>query len=273
VARVLTEQAPAWTRDDTEAVVCCLCHREGRPVHDLDPFGVVRCPRCTLVFVSPRLRPEALQRLYDAPAYHEGVYGTPSRFSPAMALQRRWTKGRLDLAEAELARPTPGARLLEIGAGHGLFLAAARERGFDVTGVELSTTAAAHARDELGLTVHPTQLEDAPLDGRFDVVCAWDTLEHVPDPVAFWRTVRGVLADDGVVLFSTPYISSVPGRLLGRRWWTLKPTEHIWHFTRRTHRAVAAEAGLQVTRFVRSPLAAANFGRLDSLVGVARVAG
>jgi 2-polyprenyl-3-methyl-5-hydroxy-6-metoxy-1,4-benzoquinol methylase len=266
--------AAVWLREDTEAVACCVCHRAGRPLYDLDPFGVVRCPRCSLVFVSPRLRPEALKRLYDEPAYHEGVYGAPGRFSPEMILQRQWTKGRLALADRALGvrSPVPGARLLEIGAGHGLFLDAARRHGYDVTGVELSATAAAHARDSLGLTVHATHIEEAPLDGRFEVICAWDTIEHVPDPVQFWRVVRGLVADDGVVLFSTPYFSSAPSRVMRHRWWTLKPTEHIWHFTPRTHRTVAAQGGMTVTRVVRNPLTLANFARIDSLVGVARPA-
>jgi 2-polyprenyl-3-methyl-5-hydroxy-6-metoxy-1,4-benzoquinol methylase len=265
---------PAWTRADTEAVECCVCRREGRPIYDLDPFGVVRCPRCGLVFVSPRLNPPALQRLYDDVAYFEGdgsVYGSVARrFDPAMFLQRQWTAGRLALAERELPRRVAGARLLEVGCAYGLFLDAARKRGFDVTGVELSTSAAAHARDTLGLEVHTAQLADAPLNGIFDVICAWDTLEHVPDPVAFWAAVRPLLADDGVVLFSTPYFSSLPARVLRTRWWTLKPTEHIWHFTPRTHRTVAQQSGMRVTRTVRSPLARANLARLDSLVGVAR---
>ncbi len=264
-----------WQRSDTEAVVCCVCQREGRPVYDLDPFGVVRCPRCGLVFVSPRLAPEALQRLYDDVGYFEGdgsVYGRAARFAPGMLLQRAWMAGRLDLAAQALDRPVQGARLLEIGSAYGLFLDAARTRGYDVTGVELSAPAAAHARDSLGLTVHSTQLADAPLEGRFDVVCAWDTIEHVPDPVQFWTAVRNVVADDGVVLFSTPYFSSVPARMLRTRWWTLKPTEHIWQFTPRTHRVVAEAAGMRVVRIVRNPLAKANVARLDSLVGIARPA-
>jgi 2-polyprenyl-3-methyl-5-hydroxy-6-metoxy-1,4-benzoquinol methylase len=267
---VSTDAAPTWRREDTEAVPCCVCQREGRPVYDLDPFGVVRCPRCSLVFVSPRLRPEALQRLYEQPQYHQGVYGEEGRFSPAMFLQQQWTSGRLALAERELGRPVAGARMLEVGAGHGLFLAAAREKGYDVTGVELSETASAHARETLGLTMHSTQLQEAPLEGRFDVVCAWDTIEHVPDPVQFWKAVRGLVADDGVVLFSTPYFSSLPSRALRQKWWTLKPTEHIWHFTPKTHRSVAAAADMRVTRTITNPLSRSNFARLDSLVGVAR---
>ncbi len=164
----------------------------------------------------------------------------------------------------------PGGRLLEVGAGYGLFLAAAREAGWTTSGVELSRTGAKHAQDTLGLDVFCGQLEDAPLEPGFDVVCAWDTVEHVPDPLSFWRSVRSLVAEDGVVVFSTPYVSSLPARLLGTRWWTLKPTEHIWHFTPRTHALLLARAGLALTRVVRSPLAPANAGRLDSLVGVAR---
>ncbi|ADB77146.1 class I SAM-dependent methyltransferase [Geodermatophilus obscurus] len=275
------EELTGWTVEDTEDVVCCLCRVPGTLVHDVAPFGVVRCPQCELVFISPRLRPEALQRIYDDAGYFEGgVYGSavstdaaPSveaGLSPAMLLQRTWTAGRLALIDRERGGAAAGGRLLEVGAGYGLFLAAARAAGWTTSGVELSRTGAKHAQDTLGLDVFCGQLEEAPLTPGFDVVCAWDTVEHVPDPLSFWRTVRSQVADDGVVLFSTPYVSSLPARLLGTRWWTLKPTEHIWHFTPRTHALLLARAGLALTRVVRNPLAPANAGRLDSLVGVAR---
>ncbi len=275
------DERTGWTAEDTEDVVCCLCRVPGTLVHDVAPFGVVRCPQCDLVFTSPRLRPEALQRIYDDAGYFEGgVYGSavstdaaPSietRLSPAMLLQRTWTAGRLALIDRERGGPAAGGRLLEVGAGYGLFLAAAREAGWTTSGVEISRTGAKHAQDTLGLDVFCGQLEEAPLTPGFDVVCAWDTVEHVPDPLSFWRTVRSQVAADGVVLFSTPYVSSLPARLLGTRWWTLKPTEHIWHFTPRTHALLLARAGLALTRVVRNPLAPANAGRLDSLVGVAR---
>lgn len=262
---------PVWQAEDTEVVRCCVCDRAGEPVYQLTPFGLRRCPECSLVFVSPRLGAAALQRVYDDVGYFEGgVYGSSSRYSAAMFLQRRWTAGRLRLAGQQLGRPARGAKLLEIGCGYGLFLDAARGAGYEVSGVELSRTAAEHAQTALGLDVFSGQLADAPFTGPFDVVCAWDTVEHVPDPVAFWRAVRSLIAADGVVLFSTPYFSSPPARLFGRRWWTLKPTEHIWHFTPQTHVSTAAKAGVEVVTTIVSPLALANLGRLDSLVGVAR---
>ncbi len=259
----------AWTAADVQPVTCCVCDETGDLVYDLPPFAVVRCPRCGLVFVSPRLRPDALQAVYDDVGYFDGgVYGADR--SPAMVLQRRWTAGRLDVVRAALTRPEVGARMLEVGCGYGHFLAAAAGRGYDVTGVELSSSASRHACDVLDLRVHQGQLGEASLEGPYDVIAAWDTLEHVPDPVAFLRIARTLLAEDGVLAFSTPYFSSMPARLLRTRWWTLKPTEHIWHFTPQSHQLVFARAGLAVTHMRRNPLAAANFGRLDSLVGLAR---
>ncbi|SDO05558.1 Methyltransferase domain-containing protein [Klenkia soli] len=259
-----------WSAADTEEVVCCLCGVSGRRTRTVGIFGVVRCPTCDLVFTSPRLRPDALQRLYDDAGYFEGrIDGSGGRFSPATVLPRIWTGGRLRLIDRVRGRG-PGGRLLEVGAAYGLFLDAARSAGWTTSGVELSRTAAEHARRDLGLDVFNGPLTEAPITPGVDVVCAWDTLEHVPDPLAFLRAVRALVADDGVVVLSTPSVASVPARLLGSRWWTLKPAEHIWHFTPRSHAVLAARAGLAVTQVLRSPLSSANALRTDSLVVVAR---
>ena len=258
-----------FTAEDTEAVVCCNCGVPGVPVYDLDPFGLVRCPSCHLAFMSPRLTGDALQRLYDDPAYFEDrVYGSHG-FSPSNLLPAAWTRGRLKVIEQELGRPLRGTSLLEVGCGYGTFLDAARDAGMAVRGSELSTTASAAARDRLGLDVHTGDVADSPTD-NVDVVCAWATIEHVPDPPAFLAAVRARLADNGVLVFSTPSFASLPARLFRTHWWTLKPTEHIWHFSPETHATTLARNGLALTRTISNPLHPANLGRLDSLVGVAR---
>ena len=274
----MSDSAPVFSAADTEQVTCCLCGDAGALLYDLPPYGMRRCACCTLVFVSPRLRAEALSRFYDQVGYFEGgVYGDRSRWSPAMALQRVWTSGRLNrIAKAGSStrkgdRCAAGQRLLEFGSGYGLFLAAARDRGYDVQGVELSHPAAQQTA-KLGLDVYCGQLVDAPLDGPYDVICGWDTLEHVPNPLAVLQRIRELVADDGTVAMSTPYFSSLPSRLLRKRWWTLKPTEHIWHYTPYTLRLLAARAGFTVTDVIRSPLAPVNLTRLDSLVILLRPA-
>jgi SAM-dependent methyltransferase len=256
-----------WSAADTESVVCCVCGVPGSALYAVPPFGVVRCPVCGLVFVSPRLTAGALQHFYDEPGYFEGgVYGQGSACSPAMVLQRIWTGGRL--AQISRLRPAP-ARLLEIGSGYGYFLADARSAGYDVRGVELSSTGAEHARRELGLDVFNGQLADSP-ELPAEVICFWDTLEHVPDPLEFLRQVRARLAPGGAFALSVPSFASLPARLLRTRWWTLKPEQHIWHLTPATLQLLAARAGLVITSVTTSPLSRANAGRTDSLVAVGR---
>jgi SAM-dependent methyltransferase len=257
-----------WTAADTEQVQCCLCHQWGDVKYRLDPFAVVQCPTCALVFISPRLKPDALQRVYDEPAYFEGggVYGSGGRLNPAMALQRIWTRGRL----AAIARVKPApASLLEVGSAYGFFLEAAKRAGYRVNGVELSA-AGVEQSGTRGLDVFNGQLADAPDARNADVICFWDTLEHVPDPLEFLAEVRRRLAGDGVFALSVPYFSSLPSRMLGRRWWTLKPEQHIWHYTPATLRTLAARAGLVVTEVITSPANPANLTRLDSLVALGR---
>lgn len=262
----------AWSPADVEPARCCLCGTSGVPVHRLHPFTLVRCPACTLHFVSPRLRPAALQGLYEDVRYFEGgVYGRPGvRWSATMTLQRAWAAGRLRLIEQTHRRGPAGLRLLEVGCGYGHFLSAARTRGYEVVGVDRSATAVAHASSVLGLHAHAAELDAAPLVAPFDVICAWDTVEHVPDPVAMLRSARALVAEDGLLAFSLPDVSSWPARLLGRRWRALKPSEHLWHFSPRTLGLAAQHAGLEVTRIMRSPLRLSNLTRLDSLVVLAR---
>lgn len=258
-----------WTAADTEQVKCCLCNEWGEVRYRLDPFAVVKCPTCSLVFVSPRLNPEALQRFYDQPSYFEGggVYGgRAGGLNSAMALQRIWTRGRL--AAVGRIRPAPGS-LLEIGSAYGLFLEAALRNGYRVRGVELSTAGAEQSTTR-GLSVFNGQLEDAPDGEKANVICFWDTLEHVPNPLEFLIEVRRRLADDGAFALSVPYFSSLPAKILGRRWWTLKPEQHIWHYTPATLQTLAARAGLVVTEVITNPASAANLTRLDSLVAIGR---
>lgn len=262
----------SFTAQDLEDVVCCLCGVPGEPRNDLPPFGVVTCPSCGLVFVSPRLNEAGRKRLYDDVAYFEGgVYSdAASSLGLADRWQRAWIAGRLDAIEDAVGR-LDGRRLLEVGCAYGRFLEGALGRGAEAVGLEFSAPAAAEVQARLGIDVHHGEVVGLDLsDASFDVVAAWDTIEHVPDPVAFLRAVGRLTAPGGAVALSLPYVTSWPARLLGARWWTLKPWEHVWHFSPATLRRAADLAGLRLTALSTSPLRRENLGRLDSMFALLR---
>jgi len=248
-----------------EDAACFRCRIPGKRRWQLDQFALVICPRCGQAFMSPRLNHEGRLNLYGARAYFDsGVYKTAG----AKGLQRTWAEGRLELIDAALGG---GARrsLFEVGCAYGMFLEAAKGRGFAVAGLEFSPVAAGVASELLGTTVLVGEVVDLP-PADHDVVAFWDTIEHVPDPHAFLVAAVALIRPGGIVALSCPRFDSLPARLLRTRWWTLKPHKHIWHFTRRDLRRLLADTGLEEVRMVSNPWHAGNRWRLDSLVLVAR---
>ena len=156
---------------------------------------------------------------------------------------RRATARRLlDL----VGRYQPAGRLLEVGCGHGLLLDEARRRGYEVSGVELSASAAGYARDVLGLDVREQPLENMDAREGFAVIVMADVIEHLDDPVAALDQCRDLLAPGGVLCVVTPDPSAAIARVAGRRWWGYLPS-HTFVMPRLTLRELLGARGLVVS--------------------------
>jgi len=162
----------------------------------------------------------------------------------------------------KIERFKPRGVLLDVGAGVGILLHVARQRGFITHGVEVSEWASAYARNERKLDVVAGTLEDAAFpDSQFDVIVINHVLEHVPDPLEVLRTARRILKDDGVIVVGVPNIGSIMAGVLRERWPSLRPEEHIWHFNPSTLRRLIRNADLREVHFeARDNYAACGWG-------------
>jgi 2-polyprenyl-3-methyl-5-hydroxy-6-metoxy-1,4-benzoquinol methylase len=244
------------------------------------PFGVVQCPECRQAFISPRLVARDRDQIYaDCGYFDQGLYGDRS----GRAVKEVWESARLKLITerrfGDMTRiaairdrvPGPGERLLEIGCAYGGFLQKAQRLGFDVTGVEYSPAAVGWIRKNTQLDVRSGAIETAGLDpGQFDVVCFFDVVEHVENPPAFLKTLTELARPDGCLVLSCPNFGSLPARFFRSRWWSLRPSEHIWQFTTDTLTRLLRDAGLREIRTYASPLRRANLFRTDSMLATAR---
>lgn len=106
---------------------------------------------------------------------------------------------------AALRRLSSGDRVLDIACGGGRFLEMARQAQATAVGIDTNEVGVARAR-RLGLDVQLASLDQFASQeaGRFDVVTAFQVLEHVPDPTEFVRLALTCVKPGGLLLVSVP---------------------------------------------------------------------
>src|SRR3972149_5365229 len=127
-------------------------------------FPLVRCLNCGFVFVAgARQEEQDAQRLTGPPTAEECArihYNDPALDLPKK--QREEMEAYRPLLE-KIESLAPKGLVLDIGAGLGWWLAAARERGWQVTGTDLNERLIEYARNELGLEILQGHLCDLGL--------------------------------------------------------------------------------------------------------------
>lgn len=239
----------------TQSVDCPLCHndlfealhpqRSGARPSRMEALH--RCRTCGLVSVRAMPSPSDLHAVYGE-AYFRSARSAETGYDDYEADRYcivRTANRRLDAIEKYV--PARG-RLLDVGCALGFFVEAAEHRGWVAEGVDISAHAVAYARDELGLKAQTGTLHTVPFEPEtFDVVTAWDVVEHVTDPVEELRIMRRLLRPGGLVVLSTPDIGSRVARLTGSRWMGFKlAEEHLVYFDRDTAEKALAHAGFEM---------------------------
>lgn len=109
-------------------------------------------------------------------------------------------------SEFEIAKKfiEPGFEVIEIGCGNGNFYAHL-PIGVHYLGLEFNRQAVIDARAK-GIDVRSIPLANIAVEqaGKFDVACAFQLLEHVPDPRGFLEDMTKVIRKGGLLLFSVP---------------------------------------------------------------------
>jgi len=248
------------TGNMSEAVRCAICgHNAFVPLygslHVVIGYRYGRCRRCGLI-----------QHVSDAPAdefadefYRTRYYALPhKRFEP---------DSRQELFDELLQRLdsfSPRGRLLDVGAGTGVFVRAARQAGWDAEGLEISPMAADSGRLQHGVPMHCGTLADlaARAPQRYRCITFWNVLDQIPDPVGALRAACALLDRPGLIAVRVPnggmhhaarsFCSVVPHAVQKFGLANLFSV-HPLSFTRRTLRAILTDSGLVDVRVLNSP--------------------
>jgi predicted TPR repeat methyltransferase len=205
--------------------------------------GILRCGACGYVSADMRLSDEELFALYN-----EGFF-TGAEFSDYAADENFFRKNfRLRLKELKkFIAPARHRRLLEIGSAYGFFLAEARNTFAHVEGIDITAAGVAYARDHFKLNV--VQADFLAHDygaERFDVVCMWDTIEHLRAPHLYVEKIARLTERGALLAVTTADADSLNARLRKSKWRMIHPPTHLHYFSARTLARLLERHGFEV---------------------------
>ena len=197
----------------------------------LMPAELAVCRTCHLGFRSPQPRIEELGALYES--------GSESAWSADELERRDW-----ELAAGWVNR-LGATSVLDVGCFDGGFLGLL-PGSVRKAGVEINAAAARRAAGR-GVKIVARDLNDlAELNQQFDLVAAFDVIEHVHDPSGFLATLANVVLPGGHVIFATGDLEAATARIMGSRHLYSWFLEHISFVSPRWVRRAAPRLGFDI---------------------------
>jgi 2-polyprenyl-3-methyl-5-hydroxy-6-metoxy-1,4-benzoquinol methylase len=213
-----------------------LCRKGGAVYHF--------CPECRVIFQYPPPPPDAMLAYADT-EYEDGLYRD---YVEAREMKLEHFRHRLEQLLPRVSR----GRLLDIGCSCGYFMQVAAESGFEVEGLEFSRAAIAAADASVRSRISCSSVD--AFEGRqsYNMITAFDLIEHVPQPKDFLRKTRHLLAPGGCLVMATPDAGHFLRHLMGSSWPMLQPMQHLTIFSRQAMRLALEEAGFANFSFERA---------------------
>jgi SAM-dependent methyltransferase len=223
-----------------ETVKCNLCGSDNyRVIYSMPDaryfvdewFNVVECTNCGLAFVNPRPTSSEIARYYPSSFYdyfdherdyHWHRYAAEAKFLPEIASNNE----RL---------------LLDLGCANGDFPRFMQQLGWRVEGVEVSQ----NSKPIFDFKVYKEEFKEIPIDEpRYDAITAWAVLEHVHDPMSYFKKAAQVLKPGGIFIFLVTNFKSLSSRCL----FLEDIPRHLYFFTEGTVRKYLGVSGFDLIK-------------------------
>ena len=200
-----------------------------------EKYTLVRCPACSLVWLSHPPKPLEMHRHYTG-AYHR-LISAAGENSPV-----RWRERKAALTQCKQS-----GSLLDLGCSSGAFLEFMQGEGWKLHGIEMSAEGAKTAAERSQAQVFVGDILDAPFPREsFDAITCFDVLEHLYEPQRVMARVGEWLKPGGIFYVLVPNVDSVEARVFGSYWHGLELPRHLFHYSPASLRFLAESAGLRV---------------------------
>jgi SAM-dependent methyltransferase len=223
------------------AMACQICRAEdAAPFAEKGGCKLFRCGVCGFVFMDPLPDAVTVGELYDD-AYggaESGYFAKVDKKLKRARRQLRW-----------LGRLVPSGRFLDAGCNGGFVAEAARQAGYEASGVDPDPVSIAYAREHYpGIDFHQGTVEDYTAIAPFDLVYCSEVIEHAPDVNRFVAALAALMHPGAILYMTTPDISHWrrPRNVLD--WDAFCPPAHCVYFSPGNLATLLARHGIEIVK-------------------------
>ena len=231
---------------DGTQTVCEVCGSKEDPIVKYGRYNAVNknlyhiceCEYCHFQFVYPKPSEESLTVFYNT--HSKNDY---KNYVAARELKIKWASFLLDVVERF---KKPFGKLLDVGCASGFAMEAAKAKGWDPYGIDISAENLMFVTEGLKCRVQCGTLSQITLSDEYQLVLMFDVLEHVPSPRETLLKIKKLLMPEGLVAFTLPCIDSFSGKFFGRSWYHYAPPAHLNYFDIKTFAMLCDDLGFEI---------------------------
>lgn len=219
---------------------CPICNSDSKRVFEVKDFWIRDCVACSHRFTEVNLDPKHVEKTYDDAYFNGGGAGYTDYLQEAEILRQRghWYS-RL------LSKYTDKGKVLDVGSAAGFILKGMTETGWQGVGVEPNKSMAEFGRQELGLEILPTSVENYASDEKFDAVTMIQVMAHFAKPKEIFSHIKQTLKDNGYLLIETWNRKSLSEKIFGTKWHEYSPPSVLHFFSDEGIEKLAEEQGFE----------------------------
>ena len=193
----------------------------------MEPFDLIDGKIEGLLKTYPQPRAEDLEKYYDSEEYISHTDGKEGMLFWIYQLVKKWSIQQK--AQLIFKQNSGVGSLLDIGAGTGDFLKFAKDKGWEIYGVEPNMKASSLAMKK-GVILKSSLSEFQ--ERQFDVITLWHVLEHIPNLEETVQLLSKMVKPNGSLIIAVPNYKSFDAKFYNVFWAAYDVPRHIWHFSK-----------------------------------------
>ena len=211
-----------------------------------EEFDIMECSNCSGRFTQDVPSLDLIGKYYQSSAY---ISHTDTRQGIVNKLYHQVRKITLGKKKSLVQQVTSlqSGKLLDVGAGTGLFVHQMMQAGWEVKGLEPDAGAREVAK-KLGVELsEPSNLFS--LDhASYDSITLWHVLEHVHDLHSYLEQFRKLLKTEGRLIIAVPNYTSSDAAYYQKYWAAYDVPRHLYHFSPDAMRILLAKHGFKLDK-------------------------